>query len=230
MPREIDLRYVRIERAMGGVGTSYGKLTVADARISNIVGTAIAESSATTTIARVLVDSADIGIGLDHGDVNIRQVRVQNGGSAGIEAWRAGFSLQDVTIDNIAETGIVLHLQLSLRSASNVVVKRSGLGVSVATLGLTLTGFTVANNRGDGIVVSGTGVAIHGCNLVDNGGAGLRHSSSFGSTVPVDATMNWWGDPAGPNGPRGDGVAGPVSVMPVLTQPANVTVASSARR
>lgn len=40
-------------------------------------------------------------------------------------------------------------------------------------------------------------------------------------TAVVDATDNWWGDPAGPDGPEGDGVDGPIDVEPWLTDPAS---------
>ncbi len=65
----------------------------------------------------------------------------------------------------------------------------------------------VTGSRGDGIVVTNAaGASIHHCNLHDNAGAGVRNDDA----ATLDARFNWWGDAAGPNGPAGDGVTGPV--------------------
>lgn len=50
---------------------------------------------------------------------------------------------------------------------------------------------------------------------METAGIEVNNLSSF----TVDAAGNWWGDPAGPGGPAGDDVAGPVVVDPVLTEP-----------
>ncbi|MEQ9401682.1 MAG: hypothetical protein RJQ04_21125 [Longimicrobiales bacterium] len=65
-----------------------------------------------------------------------------------------------------------------------------------------------------GIVSAGSGMRIQECNLVDNRNAGVRSTGA-----PVDARGNWWGDPAGPQGPEGDGVSGRVDVVPFLPSP-----------
>ncbi len=75
----------------------------------------------------------------------------------------------------------------------------------------------VTGSAGDGIVVShAAGTTIHRCNLHDNAGVGVRNLD----TATVDARFNWWGDPAGPNGPAGDGVAGLVDWSGWLGAPA----------
>jgi hypothetical protein len=46
------------------------------------------------------------------------------------------------------------------------------------------------------------------CNFAGNAGDAIVNSSN----VTVGASDNWWGDPAGPFGPKGDGVSGAVNV------------------
>jgi hypothetical protein len=54
---------------------------------------------------------------------------------------------------------------------------------------------------------------MNNCNLADNGGPGLATGDS------MNAEDNWWGDAAGPTGPNGDGVSGPVDYTPWRTTP-----------
>ena len=66
----------------------------------------------------------------------------------------------------------------------------------------------VTDNQAHGIVIkSGTNIQIHDCNIERNGGVGVSNPTT---AYAVDATRNWWGDPAGPFGPAGDGVSGAV--------------------
>ncbi len=68
--------------------------------------------------------------------------------------------------------------------------------------------FTGSTRDGVSVSVGGaTTITIHHSNIHDNGGVGVR--VGYGSST-VDARFNWWGDPAGPNGPAGDGVSGAV--------------------
>ena len=62
-------------------------------------------------------------------------------------------------------------------------------------------------------VLDGAPAEIHECNLERNAGLGV---DNFG-TATVDARRNWWGDPAGPHGPAGDGVSGNVDASEHLT-------------
>jgi hypothetical protein len=74
----------------------------------------------------------------------------------------------------------------------------------------------VSHSPGDGIVAdSADGVVVWDCDIQDNAGVGLRNTAAD----TVDARHNWWGDPAGPFGPAGDGVAGPVDFEPFRTAP-----------
>lgn len=59
------------------------------------------------------------------------------------------------------------------------------------------------------------GVRVNDCNI--HGNAGLRNLAA----ATMDTRNNWWGDPQGPHGPDGDGVAGNVEFVPFRTQPAD---------
>jgi hypothetical protein len=59
------------------------------------------------------------------------------------------------------------------------------------------------------------GVRINDCNIHGNAGVGLRNLAA----APVDARNNWWGDPLGPDGPDGDGIAGNIEFQPFRVQP-----------
>jgi hypothetical protein len=78
---------------------------------------------------------------------------------------------------------------------------RDGLRQNFPTTGATLPGATVS-----------------GCILEDNAGLGVSSQLPAGSTLL--AQRNWWGDPAGPAGPRGDGASqGVDATMPLNAPP-----------
>ncbi len=84
----------------------------------------------------------------------------------------------------------------------------------------------VSGSKGDGIRVAFRTVRtlpINRCNIHDNGGVGVVNLSDF----EVDATGNWWGDPAGPNGPQGDGVSGAVDFGAFLTELVEIGAATA---
>ena len=76
----------------------------------------------------------------------------------------------------------------------------------------------VSNSGRHGIVVAAHAkattpwVGASGCNLFGNDGNAIVNLSA----VSVSAISNWWGDPAGPQGPNGDGTRGAVDASQPL--------------
>jgi hypothetical protein len=69
------------------------------------------------------------------------------------------------------------------------------------------------HNNGFGfLVVNAADVSITDCNIYNNAGPGVMTQ-----LATATATNNWWGDPAGPLGPAGDGVTGNVTYIPFRT-------------
>jgi len=93
-------------------------------------------------------------------------------------------------------------------------------GITAYGASIFMSRVEVTGSGGDAIVVPVAqimgSVHIDTSNLFGNAGVGLRN---LGTTL-VDAKSNWWGDPAGPNGPNGDGVAGNVDTSFSLIAPA----------
>ena len=79
-----------------------------------------------------------------------------------------------------------------------------------------VTRCTVRLNAGHGVWVEQGTLRIEQCSLEENAGLGIHNSTPD----TVEATYNWWGDPAGPRGTNGDGIDGPVRYIPFLTSPA----------
>ena len=77
-----------------------------------------------------------------------------------------------------------------------------------------ITGSSVAGARVE--AAADSAVSLTGCDIHDNAGAGVHNLSPHA----VAAEQNWWGDPAGPLGPDGDGVSGSVDYEPYRTEPA----------
>jgi hypothetical protein len=92
-------------------------------------------------------------------------------------------------------------------------------GLLVLAPDVELTTCTVTGHEGAGVrVADGAGLRIRDCNLMGNAGPGVRNETEH----LVDARRNWWGDPAGPDGPEGDGVEGPVDHSEPLGAPVPV--------
>lgn len=139
-----------------------------------------------------------------------------------------GSSVMDSELSVIAGSdtpGAALLLAADAIRADRIVVRHSSgsgiggvpiAGIAINASNVHVQSCDVTDNQSDGIrVLSGTDVQIHDCNIERNGGVGVSNQSSF----VVDARRNWWGDPSGPLGPNGDGVAGVVDFGEFLTSP-----------
>lgn len=147
-----------------------------------------------------------------------------------IDLRSPGSSIVDSEIHDVTSHGWAAALWLGADSirAERVIVRRSRgttsdaadakaiAGIAINGSGVQVLNCDVSDNDGNGIqVVSGSNVEIHDCNIELNGGLGVEN----GATSLVAAQRNWWGDPAGPLGPAGDGVSNNVDYSSFLTSP-----------
>jgi len=100
-----------------------------------------------------------------------------------------------------------------------------GAGIHCAILGCspTIDSCIISNNNGDGIFSRDLAdPVIHYCNIMGNTGYGVINTDS---TLTIDATNNWWGNPSGPGGfgpGTGDSVSQYVDYIPWLTNPVGI--------
>lgn len=107
-----------------------------------------------------------------------------------------------------------LSIRSDTRIDSTVIRDSKHTGLVLSGDNITITNSTITGNEGNGVSVNGgTNVQIHNSVFENNVGVGV----SGGQSNPVDARFNWWGDPAGPMGPSGDGVSGNVDFSGFLT-------------
>lgn len=132
--------------------------------------------------------------------------------------------LQDITARNsVVEVGAGSTLthavfedapRFGLEVGSDVLVSDCAIRRS-GKAGIVVRQATIVERSGKWDWEGSTGVTIHDCALEDNGGPGVRNLADD----EVDARFNWWGDPAGPLGPAGDGVEGAVDFSEYRTAP-----------
>jgi hypothetical protein len=88
------------------------------------------------------------------------------------------------------------------------IINTRGFGIASSSLvnlnGVTITG---SANHGIHVTLNPQQLTLSRVNLVGNAGFGINNVTA----ATVNAPGLWWGDPAGPNGPNGDGVSGPVT-------------------
>jgi hypothetical protein len=143
----------------------------------------------------------------------------------------SGSDAADVEINDVAGDGLYTGTTAALRlaapgiAATRVIVRRSTgtvglnseplLAVDMTASDVTLTSCEISDNGSVGVRVNGNNVHINECNIERNGDVGVSNTGS----PRVDARRNWWGDPAGPLGPNGDGVSGDVDYSEHRTTP-----------
>lgn len=87
-----------------------------------------------------------------------------------------------------------------------------------------LTNCEISGSESSGVAVYGSIVSmprVESCNVFGNAGNGVDVEHHIGPSGPIrlPAQRNWWGDPAGPHGPRGDGTDSFVDASQPLSQP-----------
>lgn len=99
-----------------------------------------------------------------------------------------------------------------VRGAGGIGVVVQGDGVSVDSSEITLSGSEGMRIAAEPDVGDPSTITVNACNFVDNAGIGMENLHS----LDMDATGNWWGDAAGPNGAGGDGVGTNITFDPWL--------------
>jgi parallel beta-helix repeat protein len=126
-------------------------------------------------------------------------------------------SHQHIVLDSVDARRVRLEIGGAASRVSNITVE-DALGPAFIVLSdVTVSDCTVRNNDFYGIIVyeSSTNASIRNCVFESNRNAGVWN---VGPAL-LDARFNWWGDPAGPLGPDGDGVQGNVDYSSHLTSP-----------
>jgi hypothetical protein len=173
-------------------------------------GTATSKLSYVTLNEAYFASGGQNVLALDH---------IQSNGPILLRSARSTISdaeIHDVDANNANLEGAALVLEADSVVADHVTVRstRGNVAVRIAGNGVTVSSCQISDNSNDGIViVAGTVTEIHACTIERNGGVGVNNQT----TVIVNAQRNWWGDPLGPTGPSGDGVAGLVDYSNPLT-------------
>ncbi|HEX2167386.1 MAG TPA: right-handed parallel beta-helix repeat-containing protein, partial [Longimicrobiales bacterium] len=117
-------------------------------------------------------------------------------------------SHQHIVLDTVQAVRSRLEIGGAASRVTDIIVE-DALGPAFILLSdVRVTDCTVRNNAFYGIIAraSSAGASISGCVFESNRNAGVWNVAA----EPLDARFNWWGDPAGPLGPGGDGVQGNV--------------------
>jgi hypothetical protein len=117
-------------------------------------------------------------------------------------------------VDTTLGSSAGMILGYDSRIESTLIRAPGGPGLMVLHSTVQIVSCEVRDGSDAGIVMQ-SAVAVHDCNLVNNAWPGIMNLSQD----TADVTGNWWGDAAGPTGPSGDGVSGPLSYTPWRTTP-----------
>ncbi|HVG44356.1 MAG TPA: right-handed parallel beta-helix repeat-containing protein [Longimicrobium sp.] len=135
----------------------------------------------------------------------------QNGSAVVLESSNSRLSRSRV--DTTSSLGYAVRIDLATLE-STLIRGSAGVGLVVGSNLAQVLSCEVRQSAGNGIELWAGG-EVHNCNLAGNGGAGV-YAANLNS---VNAENNWWGDAAGPTGPNGDGVSGPVDHTAWLLSP-----------
>lgn len=173
-----------------------------------------------STISNAVLDHGALGaIGLSAGHVlQIDNSTITEMTGLGVRIIAPGSFVHSTNISNIGGQPGSFGAKLGSAVAPSAVLDFSArvtntVGIQIEGASAVLTACEIANSTGGIYVLSDAGsVSINGCNITGNG-IGIMNQAS----ASVDATGNWWGNPAGPSGNSGTvdasgWLGGPVSL------------------
>jgi RecQ family ATP-dependent DNA helicase len=185
-------------------GNPYGEVTFAEPGMTVSVGG--------FTYVRGYADSMAIRITSPIGSP--ATIKVFNDGRyPDLTAYFTDVRLSNVNIDVVDQRTLIQRARMS----GNLTLNAGGSSVfgseihgmlTLSASNIQVSDCEVSNSKSDGIrITAGSNVHVLNCNIFQNAGFGLNNQTA----QTVDARGNWWGDPAGPAGPSGDGISGPVN-------------------
>ncbi len=156
----------------------------------------------------------------------IDRTLVRNSRGSALQLMSSGSEVTRSTFDGTTEGTAAVSLLIPNESGSirfEATVRNAfAAGITAFGPSISITRTEVTGCGGDGVLVPPSSlpgsVKIESSNLFGNGGAGVNNLN----TRQVDARSNWWGDPAGPSGPQGDGVSGNVDTSFSLSAPVSL--------
>ncbi len=139
-----------------------------------------------------------------HGSESVKLWALHNdivSNDVGISMWRCNQNFVSRNFIHHNQCGVdvnaTLHVSFTLNRIENN-QDNTCTGLHAYGSGLIVTGNLFTGDAGNGISLQdGSTAAIHENLIFDNSGQGVEN---FDSTVQIDATGNWWGDPSGPGG------------------------------
>lgn len=224
------------------------RISVSDSRLRRNATGAIRLEAPGSAINRVRVDTTGpttpYSAVVVNDSVNVTDLTIYRSGQHGFYTLGRGINVLRLHVRQSLGYGLVIAVnnasgsrglllrdstltgQLSFTADSN-----AAGGVFVDADSVTLRNCEVRDNGSTtahhGITSHSNGtitrLVVNNCNLINNAGFGVNNGSLTNAAYLIDATNNWWGDPAGPTGTSGDGVSANVNTTPVCTASCTTT-------
>ncbi|MDP6935161.1 MAG: right-handed parallel beta-helix repeat-containing protein, partial [Myxococcota bacterium] len=148
---------------VGGLWTVTG-LTVArapQAGLLQIGGKLVLEDA-------VVADNLEIGLYLNSGTAEVRDVEISGNTTAGVSAWSHGVTLERVEVRDTRGRGVEAQVGSTLTVTDSTFADNEEFGVVVIGSEGTLTNCDLHDNTVAGLVASESTVEVHGCRVFDS--------------------------------------------------------------
>ncbi len=176
---------------------------------------------AASVLDYVTIEFADAGFLAGNADVvSIDHSVIRQSGFIALSLSAPGSQFLRSTVDGTERVvGVIPNPAVGFAMPSNAagsirfegrIRGAAGVALDLGTGTVQLANCEITGSAGNAIELKTNTVVGHtvsGCNIFGNGGFGVANTSTVNT---LNAQNNWWGDPAGPSGPDGDGVSGMV--------------------